>query len=113
MNVPSFLTIDSQLSGSELHIVDQDQRDFTLDKYTYLQFKEGMLSAGDKIVINESVVKIIGTCQIELNIDKYELEDIDYINHHQHNYCIVEWTNTAIQSVQHISRIPIVNFTTS
>lgn len=113
MNVPSFLTIDSQLSGSELHIVDQDQRDFTLDKYTYLQFKEGMLSAGDKIVINESVVKIIGTCQIELNIDKYELEDIDYINHHQHNFCIVEWTNAAIQSVQHISRIPIVNFTTS
>jgi len=113
MDVPSFLTIESQLSGSELHIDDQDQRDFAADKYTYLQFKEGMLSAGEKIVINESMVEVMGTCQIELNIDKYELEDVDYRNHHQHNYCIVEWADAAIQSVQHISRIPIVNFTTS
>ena len=113
MDVPSFLTIESQLSGSELHIDDQDQRDFAADKYTYLQFKEGMLSAGEKIVINESMVEVMGTCQIELNIDKYELEDVDYRNHHQHNYCIVEWADAAIQSAQHISRIPIVNFTTS
>jgi len=111
--VPSFLTIDSRISGAELQINDQDQRDFAADKYTYLQFKEGTLSAGEKIVINEDEVEIMGTCQIELNIDKYELQDTDYSNHHQHNYCIVEWSNNEINKVQHISRIPIINFTTS
>ena len=113
MPVPSFLTIDSRIWGNELHIIDQDQRDFAADKYTYLQFKEGMLSAGEKIIINKAEVEIIGTCLIELNIDKYELEDVDYRNHHKHNYCIVEWAGIPIQSIQHISRIPIVNFMTS
>ena len=111
--VPSFLTIVSRISGTELQIDDQDQNDFGSDKYTYLQFKEGVLSAGEKIVINEDEVEIIGTCQIELNVDKYELQDTDYSNHHGHNYCIVEWSNSEINKVQHISRIPIVNFTTS
>lgn len=113
MPIPSFLTIDSRIWGNELHIIDQDQRDFAADKYTYLQFKEGMLSAGEKIIINKAEVEIIGTCLIELNIDKYELEDVDYRNHHKHNYCIVEWAGIPIQSIQHISRIPIVNFMTS
>jgi len=113
MPIPSFLTIDSRIWGSELHVIDQDQRDFAADKYAYLQFKEGMLSAGEKIIINKVEVEIIGTCLIELNIDKYELEDVDYRNHYKHNYCIVEWASTPIQSIQHISRIPIVNFMTS
>ena len=76
-------------------------------------FQGENLYANEKVVINNELVTILGSCLIELNIDKYELLDVDCDNWGKHNYCIIEWDGSDIESVQHVSRVPVVNFMTS
>ena len=113
LNIPSLLKIDNKLKGSELEVNDANNQHFCNDKYTYIRFQGENLYANEKVVINNELVTILGSCLIELNIDKYELMDVDCDNKAKHNYCIIEWEGGDIESVQHVSRVPVVNFMTS
>ena len=113
LNIPSLLKIDNKLKGGELEVKDTNNQHFCNDKYTYIMFQGENLYANEKVVINNELVTILGSCLIELNIDKYELLDVDCDNWGKHNYCIIEWDGSDIESVQHVSRVPVVNFMTS
>ena len=111
--LPLFPQLDIKyiIKGSALQIKTPEQKDFFDNKYSYIFFKDTLLLPGEKILINDQLINIIGTCKIEAADNYYNLIDID--NKDNHNCSIIEWSTTYIGSLPKIFRAPSFHFVIS
>ena len=85
------LDIQFFIKGRSLHIKSQDHMTFYDNKFGYIVLKEGLLRVGEKLLINNDVAAVIGTCLINKQEDFYHLMDTDMLSGNEHNCAIVEW----------------------
>ena len=85
------LDIQFFIKGRSLHIKSQDHMTFYDNKFGYIVLKEGLLRVGEKLLINNDVATVIGTCLINKQEDFYHLMDTDMLSENEHNCAIVEW----------------------
>ena len=68
--------------------------------------KKGLLNVGEKILINNDVTTVIGTCLINKQEDFYHLMDTDMSSEITHNCAIVEWNVDNRGKLPTIHRLP-------
>ena len=98
------LDIQFFIIGRSLHIKSQDHMTFYDNKFGYIVLKEvGSLGVGEKILINNDVTTVIGTCLINKQDDFYHLMDTNMLSENEHNCAIVEW------NVDNRGKLPIIH----
>lgn len=102
------LDVQFFIKGRSLHIKSQDHMTFYDNKFGYIVLKEGLLSVGEKILINNDVTTVIGTCLINKQEDFYHLMDTDMLSEKEHNCAIVEWDVDNRGKLPTIHRLPMV-----
>ena len=104
INVPMVPQITNYINGKKLEVGEHTQ--FKNPKFTYLIMENNLLLPGE-VIMNENVsLKIMGTCQLELDEGKYYLRDITDTT--KHNTAIVIEENESY-SLRHLSRLPVIN----
>ena len=94
------------IKGRSLHIKSQNHMIFYNNKFGYIVLKKGLLNVGEKILINNDVTTVIGTCLINKQEDFYHLMDTDMSSEITHNCAIVEWNVDNRGKLPTIHRLP-------
>jgi hypothetical protein len=100
------LDVQFFIKGRSLHIKSQDHMTFYDNKFGYIVLKEGSLSVGEKILINNDVTTVMGTCLINKKEEFYHLIDTDMLSENEHNCAIVEWNVDNRGKLPTIHRLP-------
>lgn len=100
------LAVQFFIKGRSLHIKSQGQMPFYDNKFGYIVLEEGLLDVGEKILINNDVTIVIGTCLINKQEDFYHLIDTDMLSEKEHNCAIVEWNVDNRGKPPSIHRLP-------
>lgn len=100
------------IKGRALHIKSQDHMNFYDNKFGYVVLKGGLLDVGEKILINNDVTTVIGTCLINKQDDFYHLMDTDMLSEKEHNCAIVEWNVDNRGKLPTIHRLPTLRVVT-
>ena len=98
------------IKGSELHIKGEKNLPFFDNKYRYIILNNNeLLLVGEKILINNDLVTILGTCSLTIQDNYYHLENVDIGK--KHNCSIVEWGIDIRGQTPTIYRAPTCQFT--
>jgi hypothetical protein len=100
------LDVELFVKGRSLHIKSQDHMSFYDNKFGYIVLKDGLLGVGEKILINNDITTVIGTCLINKQEDFYHLMDTDMLSGKEHNCAIVEWGVDNRGKLPSIHRLP-------
>ena len=104
------LDITYFIKGSELRIKGEENLPFFDNKYRYILLNnDELLLVGEKILINNNMVTILGTCSLTIKDNYYHLENIDIGG--KHNCSIVEWSTDVRGQIPTIYRAPTCQFT--
>ena len=108
--IPTFLELQYFIRGSQLTLDRDLHQLFRNDVYSYLMFKDDMFYTGEKFLVKNELVTVIGTCKVNVQDGRYVLLDIDHKNKNDHNCCIIEWKGDNITVIQSVSRVPVLHF---
>ena len=100
------LDVELFVKGRSLHIKSQDHMSFYDNKFGYIVLKDGLLGVGEKILINNDITTVIGTCLINKQEDFYHLMDTDMLSGKEHNCAIVKWNVDNRGKLPTIHRLP-------
>ena len=107
--IPTFLELQYFIKGSQLTVEQEQYQHFCNDIYSYLIFKDDMFNVGEKFLVKNDLVTIIGTCMVTAQDGRYILNDTDHSNNTNHNCCIIKWEGDNINVIQTVSRMPFLH----
>ena len=104
------LVVEHFIKGDTLHIKSEEHMPFYNNKLGYIILKDDMLSVGDKLLIDNKMKVVIGTCRIHKQDDYYHLESV-IISSNDHNCIIIDWEEILTEKMPTMHRSPTFRFT--
>ena len=106
--ISPLLPVQHFFKGGLLNIKSDKQKSFHDNQYCYIILKDDLLLIGEKILINNDKVIVLGSCKINVHEGNYHLEDIE--KKENHNCAIIEWEVNHLGKIPSIYRAPTFHF---
>lgn len=104
------LVAEHFIKGDTLHIKSEEHMSFYNNELGYIILKDDMLSVGDKLLIDNKMKVVIGTCRIHKQDDYYHLESV-IMSSNDHNCIIIDWEENLTEKMPTMHRSPTFRFT--